>query len=255
MLHAITRPPSPALARCALTYLDRCTIDPERAIAQHAVYEEVLRRLGVTVHSLPPEPDLPDAVFLEDAAVVVNELAVISHPHLPSRQPETESVSVALAPFRMLHRLNSHASLEGGDVMRIGRTVFVGRSGRTNDEGIRQLAAALHPIGYRVEPVDVTGCLHLKTGGTYIGRNTILANAAWIDTTRFRGFDILAVSPDEPWAGNALLVGDTVVLAAGFPRTEALLTERGFPVETADISELAKAEAGLTCCSIVFEAT
>lgn len=253
-LIALTRAVSPALADCALTFLEREPIDVSLATEQHRAYEEVLRELGAHVISLPPEPDLPDSVFVEDTAVVVEELAVLTAPLLPSRRREVASVAAALAPYRPHRFLNRDATLEGGDVLRIGRTLYVGLSARTNRAGVAGLAAALEPHGYTVRTVMLDGCLHLKSACTYIGRNTLLANRAWVDITQLGPLEVVDVAPTEPGAGNALLIGETVVLPASFPETQGRLTSRGFPVQTVDVSELQKAEAGVTCCSIVFEA-
>ena len=250
---AITREVSPCIGTCALTFLDRTAIDVERAVCQHNDYERHLAALGVRVVSLPAPPDLPDAVFVEDTAVVLDEVAVMTSPMLESRRREVESVAAVLERYRPLLRIEGDAHLEGGDVLRIGRTVYVGLSRRTNCEGASQLARFLAPWGYRVQPVEVRGCLHLKTGGTYLGGNTLLANPTWIDCAPFDGLRILEVPEEEPDAANVLLLGEVVLLAASFPRTRAMLRGEGFPVESVDISELQKAEAGLTCCSAIFE--
>src|SRR5579871_3627434 len=185
MLHAITRAVSPSLANCELTFVDRQPIDIVKAQAQHTAYEHLLAKLGIHVHSLPAEPSLPDSMFVEDPAIVLDELAVILPLGTKSRQPEAESLAKALAPFRKLARIIAPAAIEGGDVLRIDRTLYVGRTTRTNAEGIRQLAAILAPHDYKVVPVSVTGCLHLKSAVTYLGRNTLLANRAWFETKSF----------------------------------------------------------------------
>jgi len=241
------------MSQCELVYLDRQEIDLAKAIAQHRAYEECLRGLGVQVISLPPEPDLPDAVFVEDPAVVVDELAVITRMGAESRRRESETLADALSSFRQLQWLREPATLEGGDVMRVDRTLFVGSSPRSNAEGIRQLAEALSPFGYLVRAVDVHGCMHLKTGCTYLGNGTVLANREWIDTEPLAGFRILDVAPEEPWAANILRVRDTLLMPDAFPATAQILERAGFPIRTLDISELMKAEAGLTCMSILFE--
>jgi dimethylargininase len=238
---------------CELAYLPRQSIDLARAAGQHRQYESCLRELGVRVISLPPEPDLPDAVFVEDPAVVVDEVAVMTRMGVESRRPEADSLARALAPFRPLRWLREPATLEGGDVIRAGRRLFVGTSIRTNLEGIRQLAEELSPLGYSVEAVEVRGCMHLKSGCTYLGDGTMLANRRWIDAEAFQGFRILDVAPEEPWASDVLSIGDTLVMPDAFPATARLLERHGWKVRTLDVSELMKAEAGVTCMSIVFE--
>lgn len=255
MLIALTRPVSSSIADCALTFLDREPIDVERAAAQHRRYEACLRQLGLRVVELPAQPDMPDAVFVEDTAVVLDDVAVITAPRLPSRRSEIESTAQALAQWRPLLRLNGASTLEGGDVVRIGRTLYIGQSSRTNGEGIESMRRLLAPRGYDVRGVAVERCLHLKTACTYIGRDTLLANPDWVDTSAFDGVSVIDVDPGEPEAGNALLADDTVIVPANFPNTRSRLQRAGFSVVTVDISELQKAEAGLTCCSIVFNAS
>lgn len=253
MLTALTRAVSPTLDQCALTFHDRQPIDVALAMRQHQAYEECLRRLGVRVVALSAEPELPDAVFVEDTAVVVDEVAVMTAPALESRRREVPSMAAALEAYRPLRFLTGTAALEGGDVMRIGKTLFVGATRRTNHDGIAQLAAALEPYGYRVRAIEVTGCLHLKSACTYIGRDTVLANRAWADLTPLDSYDLIDVPASEPAAANAVLAGDDLLMPSSFPRTAALLRERGFRVHTVDVSELQKAEAAVTCCSILFE--
>lgn len=225
-----------------------------KAIAQHEAYEECLRRLGAPVVSLVAEPDLPDAVFVEDAAIVVDEVAMIPVMGAPSRRPETESLARALSVYRPLKFMQEPATLDGGDVMRIGRQIFVGASSRTNDEGIAQLRAALAEFNYEVTAVDVRQCLHLKSGCSHVGRNSILVNREFVDVTRLAGFELIDVPSSEPSAANALLIDDVVIVPSAFPQTIAILEARGFIVKAIDVSEFQKAEGGVTCKSIIFNA-
>jgi dimethylargininase len=254
MLTAITRAVSPALAKCELLFVSRQPIDLNKACAQHRAYEALLGRLGAHVISLPAEPALPDSMFVEDPAVVLDELAVILPLGTESRRPEAVSLSQALAEFRKLAYVTLPGTMEGGDILRIGRKLFAGVSSRTNGEGIRQFDAILKRHGYETVPVRVTGCLHLKSGVTFIGRNTLLANRAWIDTGPFAGYDWIDVASEEPHAANALALGGTVLFPASFPRTRARLESSGFHVTSLDISELQKAESGVTCSSLLFDA-
>lgn len=254
MLFAITRPVSASIERCELGYLPRCGIDAKKASAQHTLYEACLSELGLSLIPLPPEPELPDAVFVEDTAVVVRELAVMARPGAASRRPEVESVARALSRYRPLRWMREPATLDGGDVMHAGRTLFVGASLRTNAEGIRQLAHELAPSGYTVEAVEIRDCLHMKSACCYLGRQTILANRAWIDTAPFREFRIVDVASGEPWAANVLVIGETVVIPSSFPATARMLAKLGWNVRPLDVSELMKAEAGVTCMSLIFDA-
>ncbi len=263
-LTAITREVSSSINDCELSFHARQPIDVAKAIAQHKAYQGCLAELGVRVVSLPTEPGLPDAVFVEDPAVVVDEVAVISIMGVPSRRPEAGSLAETLSRYRPLRFLVEPATLDGGDVLRIGRSVFVGLSRRTNRDGIAQLSELLRIYDYRVQPVEVKGCLHLKSACSYIGNDTVLVNRSWIDAERLHGFELLDVPEEEPAAANALLLNDVVIMPASFPKTRALLEKQGFespdsPQATAlrrvrmiDLSELQKAEAGVTCSSLIF---
>jgi len=249
---AITREVSASITDCELSFHPRQPIDLAKAIAQHKAYQDCLAELGVRIVSLPAEPELPDAVFVEDPVVVVDEVAVISIMGAPSRRPEARTLTDALSRYRPLKFLREPATLDGGDVVRIGRRVFAGLSQRTNREGVAQLRDLLQAFDYEVQPVEVRGCLHLKSAYSYIGNDTVLINRAWIDAERFRGFELLDVPDEEPAAANALLVNDVVIIPGSFPKTRALLEQRGFCVRTIDLSELQKAEAGVTCTSLIF---
>ena len=251
-LTAITREVSSSVNNCELSFHARERIDVAKAIAQHRAYQDCLAELGVRVVSLPGEPELPDAVFVEDAAVVVDEVAVIPIMGTPSRRPETDSLADVLSRYRPIRFLREPATLDGGDVLRVGRRVFAGLSQRTNRECIAQLRDVLRAFDYQVEPVEVRDCLHLKSACSYIGSDTVLINRACIDTERLHGFQLLDVPDEEPTAANALLIDDAVIIPASFCETRALLEQRGFRVRTIDLSELQKAEAGVTCGSLIF---
>jgi dimethylargininase len=254
MLTAITRAVSPAIADCELTFIARESINLAKARQQHHAYEQVLARAGARVISLPAEPELPDSIFVEDPAVVLDELAIILPLGTESRRAEAASLAKALSKYRKLEYVQLPGLLEGGDVLRIGRRLFVGISKRSNAEGIRQFAGILQRYGYEVHRVAVTGCLHLKSAVTWLGRNTLLANRRWFNTAPFTGFEWIDVAPEEPHAANALAVGDALVFPTSFPRTRDRLESVGFHPISLDISELQKAEAGLTCSSLIFDA-
>jgi len=253
MLTAITRAVSPSIINCELSFIDRDPIDLSKAQQQHHAYENLLEKLGARLISLPAEPDLPDSMFVEDPAIVLDELAVIMPLGTASRRPEADSLAQALSKFRKLEYVTLPGTMEGGDVLRIGKQLFVGLTKRTNTEGISQLAAILGLYEYEVIVVPVHGCLHLKSAVTYIGNNTLLANRDWLDFIPLDGFEWIDIDPAEPHAANALTLADTVIFPASFPRTRARLESRGFYVTPLDISELQKAESGLTCSSLLFE--
>ena len=249
---AFTRDVSPSIVRCELTHLSRAPIDLDRARAQHRAYEAAITSLGAPVRRLPDAPDLPDAVFVQDAALVFDEVAVIARPGAASRRAETESVAAALRPFRPLRFIESPGTLDGGDVAVLGRSVFVGQTARTSGAGARQLATILSPFGYTVTPVAPTGCLHLQTAVTRVADRVILVNREWVDPVVFGDVEVIDVDPAEPFAANALRVGDALIYPDNFPRTRARLEARGLRVVPVDVSELAKAEAGVTCgCLLV----
>src|SRR3984893_16461509 len=253
MLTAMTRAVSSAIVDCEISFIPREPINLEKARAQHRKYEEALEKLGARIISLPEEPELPDSMFVEDPAIVLDELAVICTLGTETRRKEAASLANALEKFRMLKHIKLPGTLEGGDVLRVGRKVFVGLTQRSNPEGIRQLAVILGMHGYDLTAVPVTGCLHLKSAVTRLGGNTLLGNRQWFDWKRLEGFDWVDVDPSEPHAGNALTIGETVVFPASFPKTQEKIVARGFRLELLDISELQKAESGLTCSSLLFQ--
>jgi dimethylargininase len=265
-LIALTRDVSPAMARCELTHLSRMLIDVERVAAQHAEYERALAQLGCAVRRLRTGKNLPDSVFIEDAAIVLDELAVIMRPGAPSRRAEVSAVAEALRRYRSLGRIEPPGTMDGGDVLRVGRTILVGRSSRTNDAGIAQLTRLVAPHGYLVRAIEVRGCLHLKSAATAVADHALLANRAWIvpgdcadrgdkgGTGALEPFEVIDVDPREPGAANVVRVGDRLLSAAAFPRTRERLEARGFSVVTVDVSEIAKAEGAVTCCSLLFTA-
>lgn len=249
---ALTRPVSAAMAHCELTHVQRVPIDVERARAQHAAYADALREAGCRVIELAAAPDLPDSVFVEDTAVVLDEIALITRPGAASRRAEVAAVAAELVRHRPVTRLESPATLDGGDVLRIGRTLFVGASSRTNAGGVAALRDAVAPFHYRVVPVPLSGCLHLKTAVTPVAPDLLLVNPAWIDAHCFGDTRRIEISSDEPFAANALLIGERVLHASEFTTTSRRLRAAGIDVLPVDVSELARAEGGVTCGSIIF---
>lgn len=253
-LVAVTRPVSSSLARCEISFIQRDPIDVSLARRQHAAYEQALERAGARVVRLPAADDHPDATFVEDTALVLDELAVIPIMGAPSRRGETVEVERCLSAYRPAARLVPPATLDGGDVMRVERRIFVGLTARTNRAAVEQLRALTHPYGYEVTAVAPKGCLHLKSACTYLGRGIVLANPEWVDGSCLGGIELLPVAPEEPFGANAVAVGRTLLYAAGYPRTLARLRRRGFEVITVETGELRKAESAMTCMSLVFEA-
>ena len=249
---AITRAVSPSINDCQLAFMERQPIDIAKAIAQHDRYEDCLASLGIAVVSLPALPDFPDAVFVEDPAIVLDEIAIITRMGAESRRGESASLAEAIGRFRPLAWITEPGTLEGGDVVRAGRTLFVGRSARSNDEGIAQLSRHLAPFGYTVRAVEMRACLHLKSACTYLGRDTLLANRDWVDLSPFAHPRAIDVALGEPAAADVLAIGDTAIVPASFPETAHILERAGWRVLPIDVSELQKAEAGVTCMSLIF---
>ena len=254
MLIAVTRAVSPTLAECELTHLPRDPIDVAKAITEHERYEAALRSLGARVVRAPEEPTLPDAVFVEDTALVLDEVAIITRPGAPSRRPEIESMASVLSAYRSVQRIQPPGMLDGGDVLQVGRTIHVGLSSRTNRDGIAQLGTLLSDWGYEVIPVPVKGCLHLKSAVTQVADNLLLMNDRWASPECFTSMEVVIVAPQEPDAANALLIGGTVIYPTHHPETARRLERAGVRLEAVPCGELAKAEGGVTCCSVVFEA-
>jgi dimethylargininase len=250
---ALTRPVPRSINSCELTHIDRNPIDVDLARRQHRAYETALSDAGCRIERLLAADELPDSVFVEDTAIVVDEIAVITRPGAESRRPENASVAAALRNYRELIFMQSPAILDGGDVLRIGKRVFVGHSTRTNAEGFRQLSAALSPFGYRVQAITPRGCLHLKSAVTAFSDDGVIINPEWIDASAFDGMRVITVDESEPSAANVLRIGDVVLCAAAFPRTAQRLRDAGVNVRLVDVSELAKAEGALTCCSVIVE--
>jgi dimethylargininase len=254
MLTAITRGVSPAMVNCELSFMARAPIHLAKALEQHRAYEQMLEQFGAKVVSLPAEPALADSMFVEDPAMVLDEVALIFPLGTASRRAEAASLAKVLSKFRELKYVQLPGAAEGGDILRVERHLFAGLSKRTNEEGIRQLQSIVGEHGYTVTAVPVSGCLHLKSAVTFLGRNTLVANQKWFDASCMAGFEWIDVAPEEPHAANALAFGDTVIFPASFPLTRARIEARGFKVLPLDISELQKAESGLTCSSLLFDA-
>jgi dimethylargininase len=252
---ALVREPSASLERCELTHLARVPIDVALARVQHAAYVSALRGLGIGIVWLPPLPDQADAVFVEDTAVILPEVAVITRPGATSRQPEVATVAQALNAHRPLRRIQAPACLDGGDVLRIGRRILVGLSSRTNEAGVSQLRTAVQEFGYEVRAVHVMGCLHLKSACTAVSSDTVLANLDYVQRELLGDVTVVEVDAREPGAANTLTLEGVTIVSAKYPRTGENLRRGGIRTQSLDVSELAKAEAGLTCMSLVISAT
>ena len=254
MYVALVRDVSPSLERCELSFQERAGIDLEKARVQHRAYVDILAKLGCKVETLPMLPENPDAVFVEDTAVVLDELAVITRPGAESRRAEVDSTAAALARHRTLRYIEPSGTLDGGDVLTVGRTLYVGQTARSDASGIEQLRAHVKLHGYEVKAVEVRGCLHLKTAVTQVAEDTLLINPAFVAESAFPGMRFIHVDPSEPPAGNAVWLESGVIYPVSFPRTRARLEREGLKLHAVDMSETEKAEGGVTCCSVIFRA-
>ena len=251
-LIAITREVSPNIGECEITHLQRQPINVELARTQHTQYEKILTELGCQIKTLPADPDLPDSVFVEDTAIVLDEMAIVTRPGAESRRGETKMISEVLGEYRTIFQIVSPGTLDGGDVLQMGRMLYAGISKRSNESGIKQLINLVSPYGYEVEKVHVEECLHLKSAVTKVGEEALLVNRSWVDVKSFEGKVLIDIDPGEPYAANVLFVGGELVYPAMFPKTRKRLEDRGYPVRIVEVSELQKAEGAVTCCSLIF---
>jgi len=250
---AITHVPSPNMERCQLTHVERTPIRYGRVCEQHSAYCEKLRACGATVVTLDVYRDLPDCCFVEDTAVVLDEVAILTPMGTEARRGEPAGIEPELRKYRDVVRVELPAMLEGGDVLHVGRTLFVGLTARTNRAGADALTMIASRYGYRVRPIPVRGCLHLQTAVTALDDQTVLVNPEWLDLHEWRGFDIVRIPAVEPWAANVARVGASIVAATAYPRTADVIRGRGYDVRTVDVSEFAKAEGGVTCLSLLID--
>ena len=248
---AITRKISPRFNECEVTHIERTPIDLNVARAQHQEYVHALAALGCQVIELPEEPDLPDSVFVEDTAFILPEVAVITRPGADSRKPETESIIRALSSYRPLVHVTEPGTVDGGDVLVLGKNIYIGNSTRSNTDAVHQIQQMLDHYGYTVTAVDMHDCLHLKTALTKVDDKTLLINPNWVDTSHFKGFDWIEVDSAEPFAANCLPVGDGIIFPTAFPKTSNKLEARGYKIQAVNVAELAKAEGAVTCCSLI----
>ena len=251
MLLAITRDVSPRFNECEVTHIARTPIDLEIACIQHHEYVQALKELGCAVLELPAETDLPDSVFVEDTAVILPDVALLTRPGADSRKPETDSIARALAPYREIVHITAPAAVDGGDVLVLGMDIFVGMSTRSNGEAIRQMNDLLGRYGYQARGVELKDCLHLKSAVTRVDDSTLLINRRWVGAEHFTGFHLIDIDPSEPYGANCLAVNGVVVYPTAFPKTGKRLEEAGFKVRAIPMDELAKAEGAVTCCSLV----
>jgi dimethylargininase len=246
--HALVRRPATTLADGLVTHIDRVPVDVDVAAGQWAAYVDTLA-VYFEIVEVDPADDLPDSVFVEDTMVVYDDLAVITRPGAPSRRPETtDAVTAAESIGLTTVQLTEPATLDGGDVLKCGTTMYVGIGGRTNAAGVDQLEQALRPLGVTVVAVPVTKALHLKSEVTALPDGTVIGNPPLVtDPSAFPSF----LDMPEPSGAHVVVLGhDTVLMAADAPRSADLLRRRGMTVVMVDISEFEKLEGCVTCLSV-----
>lgn len=248
--HAILREPAPNFADGITTVTWGEPPSHERLLVQHRAYAQALGEAGLSVQMLPALDGLPDAYFVEDVAVVVPELAVVTRPGAEARRGETEHIAAALAGHRRVVCLEAPATLDGGDVLVVGRRVFVGLSARTNAAGVAALGDQLEPLGYSVCAIPVAAGLHFKSSVNLIGRETLVATSVFARRPEFDGLAVIEVSEAEAYAANVVRINDHLLVAAGFPELTNRLRARGFEVRELDMSEVENMDGGLTCLSL-----
>ena len=251
-LVAITHLPSPNMQSYERTYVGDEAIDLGLARRQHAAYCDALRECGAQVTTLDVNAPMPDCVFVEDTALVLDEVAVMMSPGAESRRAEPAGIEPVLRRYRAVKHVRFPGTIDGGDVVVAGRDVYVGRSLRTNDAGIEQLRTLLGAYDYTVTGISVHGCLHLKTACSALPDGRFLVNSDWIDASPLPAERLVHVPASEPWAGDVLVIGERIIVSDAFPRTIELLGALGFTVFPVSLSEFAKAEGGVTCLSLVF---
>jgi dimethylargininase len=251
MARAITRRISSRFNECEITHIDRTPIDLEVARTQHQNYVKALEALGCEVTELPEEPDLPDSVFVEDTAFILPEVAVITRPGADSRKPEIKSIVQTLSLYKPLVHVTEPATVDGGDVLILGKDIYIGLSLRSNQESIDQIQYLLNHHGYTVTGVKMHDCLHLKTALTKVDHQTVLINPNWVDTSHFEAFDWIEVDASEPFAANCLPVNGQIIYPTSFPKTTKKLEAHGCKILPVQVDELAKAEGAVTCCSLI----
>ena len=251
---AITRQVSPAINQCEITHIEREPISYERAQAQHKQYTDALNELGLDVIILDSEPDLPDSVFVEDVALVLDDCAIMLYPGATSRRPEVATVEKILASYRDIFHIQPPDTVDGGDILAVDHTIYVGISSRSTSKAIEQIKAILQPRNYQVRAVNVTGCLHLKSAVTQVSKDTLLINPAWVAKKDFPGMKFIEIDPSEPNAANAVWIDDKIIYPSSFRKTGEKLKKAGVEMFNVDADELEKAEGAVTCCSLIFAA-
>lgn len=249
--HAITRKPGPDFGH-GITTSDLGEPIFELMLKQHEAYVRALESLGLDVTTLDALPGYPDAHFVEDVAVVTPDIAVITNPGAKARKGEEDTIEPVLAEYRETVRIQAPGTVDGGDVLMVGSHCFIGISERTNKDGCQQLGRILERYGNTWTAVPVEAGLHLKSAVNHVGPDTLLITEQFADHDAFSGYEKIVLDPREEYAGNTLLISDTLITPAGFPDTRKKLLALGLPLVELEVSEAQKMDGGLTCLSLRF---
>jgi dimethylargininase len=254
-LIGITHVPPHTLELGERTYVSRTPIDMPLALRQHAAYCALLRELGADVRTLETNASHADAVFVEDTALVLDEVAIMMMPGAKSRRQEPHGIEREISKYRSIRRIELPATIDGGDIFVVGKRIFVGASQRSNAGGAQELAELVEPFGYSVRRVGLRDCLHLKSASCPLPDGSILANPEWLaDVGEFGGLSVHQIAREEPFAADVATIGETVIMSETNPRTADIVRSLGFQVRATALSEFEKAEGGVTCLSILFHA-
>jgi dimethylargininase len=234
------------------TFHDKQKIDVALAKQQHQQYSRTLSSLGIKLIRIEADDTLPDCCFTEDTVIVFDDYAIITIPGATSRIPETIEIEKTLSPLKTIVHIKKPGTIDGGDVLKIGKIFFIGNSARTNEEGIRQVASVIKHKGYQVIPVKIWNTLHLKSVCTYLGNGCIILAEGYLDEKVFSEYDKIIVPKEEEYSANCLVVNGSVLIPKGFPKTKKLIENKGFPIIELEMSEIEKAEGALTCLSVIF---
>lgn len=249
---AIVRDVPDSFQKCLTSFHTKVQIDVALAKHQHQQYCNTLSSLGLKLIRIEADDTLPDCCFTEDTAIVVDDFAVITIPGAPGRILETIEIEKILSPLKTIVHITNPGTIDGGDVLKIGKKIFIGNSARTNVEGISQVDTIVKPLGYEVIPVKIQDTLHLKSVCTYLGGGCILLAEGYLDDKIFSEYDKVVVPKEEEYCANCLVVKGNVLIPKGFPKTKGLIEMKGYRVVELDMSEIEKAEGALTCLSVIF---
>lgn len=250
--NAIVREIANTYNNCVVTFSDTPLIDVSLAKQQHNNYCNVLSQVGVDITKLEADDNLPDCCFVEDTAIIIEDIAIITYLGTESRVNETYEIEKSLKNYKKIYHINLPGTIEGGDVLKIDKKIYVGISQRTNIEGINQLALIVKDKGYEVIGVNIWDTLHLKSACTYLGNNVVIFSQGHFDESIFSSYDTIIVPKEEEYCANTLTINGQVLIPKGFPITKGLITIKGFSVIELEMTEIQKAEGALTCLSLLF---